>query len=71
MKTIVIAGNKNEYNLWINVTKHNPHEYIYVYKEEQIMGICNMDIIYIGTFYNNLLYNSVRLDMIKRNSCGN
>ena len=71
MKTIVIAGNKNEYDLWINVTKHNLHEYIYVYKEEQIMGIYNMDVIYIGTFYNNPLYNSVRLDMIKRNLCGN
>jgi hypothetical protein len=53
---VVIAGSYKQYINWLHKNKFSPDEYQYVNRIEQVWGLKIKKIIYVGTFWDNLVY---------------
>jgi len=56
-KTAVLAGNFRQYEDHLRTHKLNPAEYFYVSHEQALMG-WHGDILEVGTYWENPVYNS-------------
>ena len=60
MKTLVLAGNKKQYENWIKEKKYDRADYPYVCCREDAAGYHNKEFLIVGTFWNNPLWGYVK-----------
>lgn len=69
-RIVVIAGNYQQYKRFLNTHKFTPQEAQYVDREEQLLGLCNVEIIRTGEFWKNPTEGSDCLKLLERKEYG-
>ena len=69
---IVLAGTYMEYNQWLRQNHLAPHEAHFIGSEDDLRGIPDsVEIIRIGSWYNNPMHTSMTLRAIEERNARN
>lgn len=66
MDLIVIAGNRQQYEQFLSEHQFPPEEARYVYREEQLFGLHNVEIVKTGDWRENPVADSNQLRILER-----
>ena len=68
IEAIIIAGNRGQYEDYINKHKLNSKTHLYVFREEQLFGLHDIKVLKVGEYWKNPVFKSDRLIILEKES---